>query len=156
MAKYRESYVSSHCIDLFFKYQGKDIHVMTDGNMFPEQLDDIDRNRGIQSVVARLTDNLEVNPDNININRGILQYIEGLDADDIERIDQHELLRLFLSMAELGFYSYDCVEQDVNGVGRYVLVAWPKNHHETGIEIPAFDGLMETVERNGDLVEFRM
>lgn len=45
-----------HYIDMFFKYQGKDIHVMTDGNQFPEQLDDIDRNRDIQSFVAKLTE----------------------------------------------------------------------------------------------------
>jgi hypothetical protein len=59
-------------------------------------------------------------------------------------------------MAELGFYSYDCVEQFENGVGRYVLVAWPRTRHATDVEIPTFDGLIEVVERDGVLIEFRM
>ena len=52
MAKYRKGYVCSHCIDLFFKYQGKAIHVMTDGNKIPDQLDDIDF--GQDSAEARI------------------------------------------------------------------------------------------------------
>lgn len=129
---------------------------MTDGNKFPEQLDDIDKNRGIQSTVAGMTEHLVVNTENININQGIFQYILRLNADALDRLHQNEILGLFLPMAEIGFYSYDCVEKDVNGVGRYVLVAWPKNGHETGIEIPAFDGLTKTVVHDGVLMEFWM
>lgn len=47
MARYSESYMREHCIDLFFEYRGLRIHVLTDGNYIPDWLNDRDLNRSI-------------------------------------------------------------------------------------------------------------
>ena len=155
MSKYRKPYIKSHCIDLFFRYGGKAIHVMTDGNLFPDALNNLERNRGIQREVA-----LRVRPfrlDDIYIASAYaIAFEERLRLSGQESLGIGVHLELFFSMAELGFYSYDYVETDENGRGKYALVARPGNRNtEMDIELPKFNGI-EPIMDGEEMVGFWM
>lgn len=155
MSKYRASYIKSHCIDLFFRYGEKTIHAMTDGNVFPDALNELERNRRIQREVA-----LRVRPgvfDNIVRSQAYVDAFEerlGLTRQENLGIDVH--LEMFFSMAELGFYSFDCVGTDENGRGKYELVARPERHGmNVEVELPVFDGI-EPIMEGDEMVGFWM
>lgn len=156
MAKYRESYIHSHCIDLFFSYNGLAIHIMTDGNEIPDSLNDIERNRDIQRIVAIQSENQDVNQEQIIINPSILKYISSINTDGNELPDRELMLGMFLPIAEMGFNSYDCVGIDENGRGKYILVARPANNPAVNIEVPSFDGVEQPEYQKDILVAFRM
>lgn len=145
MSKYRKSYIKSHCIDLFFHYGEMAIHAMTDGNVFPDALNNLEKNRGIQREVA-----LRVRPEYNNIiiaSAYATSFEERLRITQQERLEIGVHLNIFFSMAELGFYSYDCVEVDENGRGKYELVARTNRHGmNVDMELPEFDGIEPIME----------
>ena len=155
MSKYRASYIKSHCIDLFFRFGEKAIHAMTDGNVFPDALNELERNRKIQREVAG-----RVRPgvfDHIvRASAYVTAFEERLRQTQPENLGIDVHLELFFSMAELGFYSFDCVETDENGRGKYELVAFPARHGmNADVELPEYDGI-EPIMEGDELVGFWM
>lgn len=146
MSKYRTPYIKSHCIELFFRYGEKAIHAMTDGNRFPDALNELERNRKIQKEVAErarpgVFDNIVIAP------AYATAFEERLRQTQQENLGIGVHLEMFFSMAELGFYSFDCVETDENGRGRYELVARPGRHGmNVDVELPEFDGIEPIME----------
>jgi hypothetical protein len=67
---------------------------------------------------------------------------------------------MFRPAAELGFYSYDCIEELENGRGLYRLVAYPEGEMEIlpYDNMPNYDGLevVEWDEERGLIISFRM
>lgn len=157
MSRYRPSYVQSHCIDVFFRYGRTPIHVLTDGNVFPVDLDDLERNRGIQREIALRESVGDVLDNNIYLNPDYSQPFEEkyhVPQQEWSGLETH--LELFITMAKLGFHSYDCVEMDGNGRGKYVLVARPKiRAANMYFNIPEFNGI-EPIGEGEDLVSFWM
>lgn len=156
MARYSESYMVEHCIDLFFLFGNRKMHVLTDGNSIPDQLNDRDINRSIQQAVANHIPD-EVTLDNIQIEQSYLNSLSSLAVADVPFPETEVLVRMFAPMAQLGFYSYDCTETYQNGRGMYVLVAspdYPEGHHIQApeIAIPNFDGI-EIVEEAGGVIK---
>ena len=144
-----------HCIDVYFKYRGKAFHALTYGTIIPHVLNDVDRNRKLQHQVA-----VEIarhrNPVDTHIEQ---EYVASVRNDSIQASgnsegnkqlipDESMIVQMFKPNAELGFYSYDCIEELENGRGLYRLVAAPG----AGIDaqdyegLPSFEGI--------DVVEF--
>ena len=74
--------------------------------------------------------------------------------------DEDTILQMFKPVAELGFYSYDCIEELENGRGLYRLVAYPGGEMEMHPydNMPDFNGI-EVVERDEErdlIISFRM
>lgn len=126
MAYYSEEYMQAHCIDVFFSYNGKPIHVLTDGCGMPEQLNVMERNRAIQKQMAINVRELEVNREDIIINQSYLNLIrEEARSLDVEMPEVSELTSMFSPVASLGFYSFDCIHSDEHQA-IFKLVAKPK------------------------------
>lgn len=84
MSKYRTPYIKSHCIELFFRYGEKTIHAMTDGNRFPDALNELERNRKIQKEVAErarpgVFDNIVIVMD-YSVTKQIFKHFYGPEA----------------------------------------------------------------------------
>ena len=97
MAKYSEKYMQAHCIDMFFRCNGKSIHVLTDGCGMPVQLNVMERNRAIQQRMAISVREHNNNQEYITINQSYLNLIReearGFNVDSIEcrnRIEIHD------------------------------------------------------------------
>ena len=157
MSKYRTSYIQSHCIELFFRYRGTAIHVMTDGNTFPDDLNNLEVNRDLQRQLAMRMDSRMFITDNITINPSYEGWlIEHLQKEQDDGLDIYTCLDMFISMAKQGFHSYDCVGMDANGKWQYVLVAYPTEHNINAIvNIPSFEGIIPIVD-DEELVGFWM
>ena len=157
MSKYRESYIQSHCIDLFFDYRGMAIHVMTDGNFYPDALNNLQTNRDLQRQLAIHMDSGMVVTENITINPSYEEWlIEPLQEAQFDGLDIRTRLDMFISMAKQGFHSYDCVEIDANGKGKYLLVAYPADlNTNVNVNIPAFEGI-DPIVNDEELVGFWM
>lgn len=160
MAEYSINYMESHCIDVFFYCLGREIHVLTDGNHIPSFLNDRDRNRTIQQATARLIGSA-IRLENIRINQGYISLIRDY-ATEANPLPEYEiLLGMFLPMAQLGFYSYDCIETYNDGRGRYHLVASPDSRCDVCLlkikaNLPYFD-YINILDTDGDIiVEFEM
>lgn len=160
MARYSESYMKEHCIDVYFTYRNMKMHVLTDGTFIPEELNDRDVNRTNQQMFARSLPDT-ITQDHVSIQQsyiGMLQNSVGiygpLPGNEV-------LLRMFLPMAQLGYYSYDCVETYDNGKGLYKLVAIPDfsdgyQAQAVDVQLPEFNGLENVQAENGLIVSFVM
>lgn len=159
MARYSESYMLEHCIDVFFFYGDRKMHVLTDGNFIPDLLNDRNVNREIQRFVAKKIPN-EITLANIQVEQTYLDSLKIksiLDDANIPFPEPEVLVRMFAPMAQLGFYSYDCTETYLDGRGKYVLVAspdYPEGHQVQApeIDIPKFDGI-EIVEKDESTIK---
>lgn len=160
MARYSESYMREHCIDVYFTYRDMNMHVLTDGNLIPERLNDRDKNRTNQQLFAQILPD-EISQENVSVQQDYIDSIRT-NVDNYGPIPENEiLLRMFLPMAQMGYYSYDCVETFENGKGRYKLVAVPdfKNGYQApivNVQLPVYDGLESIHEVNGLIVSFIM
>lgn len=125
MAQYTPGYLQSHCIDVVFQYQGRAIHVLTDGCGIPEELNDIERNRTLQRLNAIRSNQIEGRWNEVSINP---QYLDLLRRDAIAGEyglpEESDLLAMFAPMASLGYYTYDCIASDEHSA-LFMLVAKP-------------------------------
>lgn len=124
MARYSKNYMLSHCIDVFFLFNSRPFHFLTDGCIIPEPLNNIVQNRTIQKQTAIASQEI-TSRDYITINQRYLRAIraEALNYNDDSPNDD-ELISMFLPMASIGFYSYDCIESDEHSA-TFMLVASP-------------------------------
>ena len=167
MAEYSVEYMQEHCIDVYFRYGDQPFHVLTYGTTIPAVLNDVDRNRRLQHQVAVDTEDLDeglevqINDDYVIAIREASTQAAGELARNVDVIPEERIiLQMFKPAAQLGFYSYDCVEELGNGNGEYRLVAYPgedvQMHEYEGL--PQFEGI-EVIERNeetGVVMRFRM
>ena len=56
MDTYTESYLRNHCIDVFFRSNGRAVHIVTDGCLLPNALTDVLTNRRLQHEISMLYD----------------------------------------------------------------------------------------------------
>ena len=74
--------------------------------------------------------------------------------------EERVILQMFKPAAQLGFFSYDCVEELEDGSGRYRLVAYPGVDMEIHPydNIPDYEGLevVERDEESGLIISFIM
>lgn len=71
------------------------------------------------------------------------------------------LLRMFAPMAQLGFYSYDCIRVREDGKGIYMLVASPDYPADAivptpEVQLPMFNEIEVLEEENGVIIRFAM
>lgn len=156
-------YMQEHCIDIYFRYAGRLFHVLTYGTTIPAPLNDVDKNRGIQHYVAIDMDEMR-DAHEVHVEQDYITAVHesfGEYAGAAQLIpDEDTVLQMFKPVAELGFYSYDCIEELEDGRGLYRLVAYPGE----GVEarpydsMPEFDGI-EVIERDEErdlIICFRM
>lgn len=163
MAEYEIGYMQEHCIDVYFFFGDLPFHVLTYGTIIPTALNDVDRNRRIQHQVAVDMDGTQ-NDDAVHIEQGYVTEIRAVTAQLVEDEtlipDERTIVQLFKPAAELGFYSYDCIEELEDGRGLYRLVAYPG----TGIvarvydDMPDYNGIdvVELDEERNLIIRFRM
>lgn len=155
MAIYSEEYMQAHCIDVFFSYNGKPIHVLTDGCGMPEQLNVMERNRAIQKQMAINVRGLEGNQEDIIINQSYLNLIrEEARSLDVEMPEVSELTSMFAPIASLGFYSYDCI-RFFEHHAFFKLVAKPKREIRLpeGVLLPEYNGIDVLNSEDGEEME---
>ena len=151
MAEYEREYMQEHCIDVYFSFGDRPFHALTYGTIIPAALNDVDRNRKIQHQVAVDMDGIR-NVDAAHIEQSYVTAIREATAqlvEDVELIpDEETIVQLFKPAAELGFYSYDCIEELEDGRGLYRLVASPGIGNVARVydDMPDFDRI--------DVVEF--
>jgi len=167
MAEYEKEYMQEHCIDVYFRYGERPFHVLTYGTIIPAALNDVDRNRALQHQAVVDWEFLETLIA-VHINQ---EYVSAVRSESIQASgdmaiyeqlipNEDTILQMFRPNAELGFYSYDCVEELENGRGLYSLVAFPgtgMNNH--GFEtLPEFSGIevVEKDEQMGLIIKFIM
>lgn len=167
MAEYDKDYMQEHCIDVYFRYGERPFHVLTYGTIIPALLNDVDRNRSLQHQTAVDWEALAI-PSVVNIN---YEYVSAVRRESIQAAgdmaryeqlipDEDTIVQMFKPNAELGFYSYDCVEELEDGKGRYRLVAYPGmeiNVHDFDT-LPEFTGIevAEEDEESGIILQFKM
>lgn len=167
MAEYDLGYMQDHCIDVYFRYGNMPFHVLTYGTTIPVELNDVDRNRRLQHLVAVAIEDFEkeldvhINYDYVTAIRDASIQATGELARNEELIpDERTILQMFKPVAQLGFYSYDCVEELEDGKGEYRLVAYPVQGFQTNEyeELPQFEEIevMESDEETGVVMKFRM
>ena len=163
MAEYEVEYIQEHCIDLYFKCEGRPFHVLTYGTSIPAALNDVGRNRRLQHEVAVGLEEI-MNPIDVYIEQNyvnaVLDAARALDIEARLIPDEETILQMFKPMAMLGFYSYDCIEELDDGRGVYRLVAYPRGEMDIYRydNIPDYDGL-DVVERDEErdlIISFRM
>jgi len=167
MAEYDIGYMREHCIDVYFKYYGKAFHVLTYGTIIPLLLNDVDRNRELQHQVSididqgmnALTVQIEQNYVSAVISdsrqaSGDLALYAGLQPVE------ETVVQLFKPVAELGFYSYDCIKELGDGKGLYRLVAYPigNTHPRVYNDLPDFFNInvVDRDEERGLITTFEM
>ncbi len=167
MAEYDIAYMQEHCIDVYFRYDGKPFHVLTYGTTIPATLNDVDRNRRLQHLVAVDIDEVQESND-VHIEQGYVFVVQEESVRGLGELamyedlvpDEETILQMFWPMAVLGFHSYDCVEELEDGRGEYRLVAYPGEDVPVREynELPQFDGIevVEKDEERGVIVRFRM
>lgn len=149
MAEYDLVYMQEHCIDVYFKYSHKPFHVLTFGTVIPSPLNNVDKNRLLQHQVAVEMEELR-RGNTVVIEQGYVTTVledtlvivreQGLNEKFLT--DEDTILQMFKPAAELGFYSYDCIEELEDGRGLYQLVAYPGEE----IEVSDYDNLPELNE----------
>ena len=138
MDTYTESYLRNHCIDVFFRNDGRAVHIVTDGCLLPNALTDVLTNRRLQHEIAMLYEEsgeflieqryeVEINQAYTELIRSRVEALgEGYwdYMPDPEHLFQHHKL-----MSQIGFYSYACVWDDIEEtLCRFVLVSSPKGN----------------------------
>lgn len=159
--------MQEHCIDVYFNCNGIPFYVLTYGTIIPTALNDVDRNRELQHQVAIDLEsrgnivNVQIEQNYVNaIIRDSRQASESLSQNEELQPNEETVVQLFKPMAELGFYSYDCVKELEGGRGLYRLVAYPgiilrPRVHD---DLPVFTDII-VVERNEErnlIVMFEM
>lgn len=141
--RYSESYMRNHCIDVFFRYKDIPIHVLTCGNLLPYPLNDLARNRKIQQQQAIRLEQIEERGgfrNEIRAQESYINYIRHQEQNAHHEYNQEDFTSWFLPYAELGYYTYDCIEfNDVESLFR--LVAIPKEMVDDYRELPVYDNL---------------
>lgn len=145
MTKYSISYQQEHCIDVYFKLNGVKVHILTDGTLIPDNLNDRDRNRSLQKEVSILEPDT-FDEKKVIINEKFLKHLkEEINQFNLEGYQlpcNTELLRMHIPVSQLGFYSYDCIQELQEGKGRYMLVSSPnpdENYPEIDINLPEYN-----------------
>lgn len=167
MAEYGLSYMQDHCIDVYFNYKGMPFHVLTYGTTIPTALNDVDRNRELQHQLAIDLDrrgnavNVQIEQDYVNAIIRDSRQASGSFADNARlQPDEKTVVQLFKPMAELGFYSYDCIKELEAGRGLYRLVAYPGSNNQPRVfnDLPVFINIkvVELDEERGLIVMFEM
>ena len=134
------------------------MHILTDGTPIPPALNSIEYNRALQSKVTALADWDNVTEKGLMVNQAYINRItNGIDEDSIPA--RTTLLRLFLPIARVGFYSYAAMDVDEGGIVTYMLVACPRSSIGVplvDVDIPLFDGLHDVIEENGVISSFQI
>ena len=138
MDAYTESYLRNHCIDVFFRSNGRAVHIVTDGCLLPNALTDVLTNRRLQHEISMLYDDsgqylldeifdVEINQAYIEL---IRSRVEALGEGYIEYMpDAEHLLQYHKLMSQIGFYSYACVWDDIEETHcRFILVSSPRGN----------------------------
>ena len=120
--KYSEAYQRTRDIDWFFQYQGRNIHVASNGGKLPEFVNDIHRLRKEQAEVSLLEDTgnapVRVNDEYVDPRMIILRQNSPIKQDEEKMLSsKNDYLRSFVDMAKKGFYSYD---RDLDDKYKYV------------------------------------
>lgn len=167
MAEYGRKYMQEHCIDVYFRYGSRPFHVLTYGTIIPAILNDVGRNRSLQHQVAVDVEKpgflrqVIIEHDYVNDVRDASKQASGDKAKNEQLIpDEETILQMFKPNAELGFYSYDCIEELPDGRGLYRLVAYSSagiNDHKYA-NLPELDELevVEYDEKRGVIMKFSM
>jgi len=155
MTRYSNKYLLSHCVDLYFKCNNRYVHILTDGSLIPEILNDRGRNRVLQSEIA-LLEPTEIDINAIEVNPVYLHNVCHLSQDMANNKQSvYDALQMFAPAAQLGFYSYYCVATDNENRGDYIWVARPKegkvNEAILKFEFPEFEALAEQEDSKGNL-----
>lgn len=165
--EYDLEYMQEHCIDVFFKYGNKPFHVLTYGTVIPLALNNVETNRSLQHQIAVDVSGLQI-PREVHIEQ---EYVTTIRRDSIQASGEYAgdeelppnenvVVQMFKPMAELGFYSYDCIEELDDRMGLYRLVAYPE-----GVimapeykDLPEFAGIdvVEQDENRGVIISFKM
>lgn len=138
MEIYTESYLRNHCVDVFFRSNGRAIHIVTDGCLLPVDLTDVLTNRRLQHQISMKFDNFEEirigHGYDVEINQAYVNLIqsraEALGEEYMNyHLDPYFLLSHHALMSQIGFYSYACIWDDVEETQcRFILVSSPKGH----------------------------
>lgn len=153
MAQYTPGYLQSHCIDVFFQYRGRAIHVLTDGCGIPEELNDIERNREIQRQTAISGNKIEDRWNEVTINPLYLDQLRrDAVAGEYELPEEPELLAMFAPMASLGYYTYDCVASDEHSA-LFMLVASPLSGSRPEQDLPVCGNNISIKETKDGIIQ---
>ena len=141
--------------------------MLTYGTIIPTALNDVARNRALQHQVAVDRDGLK-KPGVVHIEQDYVTTVRNRSiqaSGNLARFeelipDEDTIVQMFKPNAELGFYSYDCIEELPDGRGVYRLVASP----DEGVDshkydtLPEYSGIeiIQTDQGRGLIIEFRM
>lgn len=167
MAEYDINYMQEHCIDVYFRYDNRHFHVLTYGTIIPAALNNVERNRSLQHHVSvdfeeiQIKGEIHIEQDYVTEVRNASIQASGELARNEQLVpDEETIVQMFKPNAELGFYSYDCIEELEEGRGLYRLVAYPgegiaPQRYEA---LPEFTGIdiVEQDEQRGVIVKFTM
>lgn len=167
MAEYDRAYMQEHCIDVFFRHGDRPFHVLTYGTIIPETLNNVERNRSLQHYVSidleetRNIGDIHIEQDYVTEVRNASIQASGELARNEQLVpDEETIVQMFKPNAELGFYSYDCIEELEEGRGLYRLVAYPSEIITPQMygALPEFVGIdiVEQDEQRGVIVKFMM
>lgn len=152
MAQYTPGYMQSHCIDVFFQYGGRAIHVLTDGCGIPEELNDIERNRTLQQQTTISGSQIEARWNEVTINPPYLDLLRrDAVAGEYDLPEDSELLAMFAPMASLGYYTYDCISYDEHSA-LFVLVAKPLDGSRIEQNLPACSDSIRIEETEDEII----
>lgn len=117
MPQYPITYIETHCIDIYFRFNNTPIHLLTRGNEIPDALNDIIVNRQLQHIVAKASDfrarydaavaAVIVNNRYVDrMHQEYENYIHTFPESESIMPSVDDYLRMHLPNALLGFHSY--------------------------------------------------
>lgn len=122
MTKYSRKYIATRDIDWFAKVSLLDgrefpVHVASRGTKLPAFVNNKERNRAIQCVVAKKIE--------LPLHDELYEDVHYVGFENVENVSKEDKMYLssFGEMAHQGFYSFDTIEQ--GNQKYYMLVAYP-------------------------------
>ena len=133
------------------------MHILTNGNAIPDTLNNKELNRRIQSEVTIKTNWNDQSEYGVIVNESYVEYVKESIVEKDYTPSRNTILRLFVPMAKLGFYSYVCINTNEH-ISHYMLVARPSEQIVKPIlreRLPIFDAISNIIMQDGIITEFQ-
>lgn len=156
MACYSKYYLSNHCVDIFFLYNGTPMLIITDGTDIPPSLNDKELNISLQCETANMIEDANLE-DAIIDSDFKKEYIALLNKYNISVDDSCDIFSIYRDYASIGFFSYACCEDDDSPYGTFKLVSYPRERIEIKLNLPQYEELKILSEDEfGRIKQFRL
>lgn len=131
MKEYDHDYMETHDIDWFCQIGERAIHCASNGGLIPNKVNNRNRNRRIQEIVANMEDVIE-NREEIVVND---EYVYTRLGRNESPQAYENYISTFIAMAKKGFVSFDRMIDEDDDSETYVWIAKPNRHIGCQIEI---------------------